>query len=125
MIVIVSLIIVYHCVTKNEYFICLFVSIINEIVILVNCRMICEFIIVLLNIPEECSFYVCIHILCVSVQWNQIKNKGPISLAEDVARTAATDQSRQLGRLGRPKNGLRSHQDDARATSETGVKAFR
>ena len=30
---------------------------------------------------------------------------------------AATDQSRQLGRLGRPKNGLRSHQGDFSETS--------
>ena len=34
----------------------------------------------------------------------------------DVAATAATDQSRRLGRLGRPKNGLRSHQGDVAAT---------
>ena len=31
---------------------------------------------------------------------------------------AATDQSRKLGRILRPKNGLRSHQGDARATSD-------
>ena len=34
-------------------------------------------------------------------------------------RVAATDQLRQLGRLGRPKNGLRSHQGDVAATAET------
>ena len=34
----------------------------------------------------------------------------------DVAATAATDQSRQLGRLGRPKNGLHSHQGDVAET---------
>ena len=32
---------------------------------------------------------------------------------------AATDQLRQLGRLGRPKNDLRSHQGDVTATAET------
>ena len=37
----------------------------------------------------------------------------------DVAATAATDQLRQLGRLGRPRNGLRSHQGDVAATAET------
>ena len=32
---------------------------------------------------------------------------------------ATTDQLRQLWRLGRPKNGLRSHQGDVAATAET------
>ena len=32
---------------------------------------------------------------------------------------AVTDQLRQLGRLGKPKHGLRSHQGDVAATAET------
>ena len=43
--------------------------IINEMVILLNWRMICEIIIVLLYIPKECSFFcVFINVSCVSVQ---------------------------------------------------------
>ena len=35
-----------------------------------------------------------------------------------LSATAASDQSRQLGRLGRPKNGLRSHQGDVATTDD-------
>ena len=47
--------------------------------------------------------------------WHFFCNLRAYLIGEDVT---ATDQSRQLGRPGRTKNGLCSHQGDARATSE-------
>ena len=51
-----------------------------------------------------------------SVVWKGFHDSRAYFTGGDVA---ATDQSRQLKRLGRPKNGLRSHQGDVAATNQS------
>ena len=62
---------------------------------------------------SECG---CYKVHMTTFQWTTRRPLRPYLTGGDVA---ATDQLRQLGRLGRTENGLRSHQGDVAATAET------